>query len=86
MNRCELHSALQEIFLLVELLNLDLDEKKPWIAMKENPQSMNMEIADWLAVLLFLAEELSPFLPGTAEKMKTAIQSGEKVQLFPRKE
>ncbi|QQS59691.1 methionine--tRNA ligase [Candidatus Peregrinibacteria bacterium] len=86
MEQCELHSALQEIFSLVEILNLDIDEKKPWIAIKEDPKSMNTNIADWLSALLLLSQELSPFLPSTAEKMILALEKGEKIQLFPRKE
>ncbi len=84
MQKCEFHHALSDIFEIIEFLNLDIDHKKPWISMKQDPTSANESIADWLLALVIVAQEIEPFLPETSKKMNAAITSGEPVVLFPR--
>ena len=52
--------------------------------MKENPQSANIHISDWLSALAMIAQEVEPFLPESAKKMQKILDSGEPEILFPR--
>jgi methionyl-tRNA synthetase len=80
----ELHLAVQSVFGVVEYLNGEIDRVKPWVNMKQNPESENDNIADWLWGLEQLAKKLSIFLPHTAEIMLTTLKTREKTTLFPR--
>ncbi len=86
MEKCELHYALADVFKIVEFLNLDIDRVKPWIAMKTDQKASNDSIKDWLSALCVISNEIEPFLPGTSEKMKDALKTGEPGILFPREE
>lgn len=86
MEKCELHLALAEIFSVIDFLNLDIDRQKPWILGKENPQDAAEILGNYRLTLEKVAHELSPFLPGTGDRMLEMLKNGKSEILFPRKE
>jgi len=84
--RCEFHLAIEKIWRVIDDINEDIDQKKPWKQLKENPELVQEDARNWALFLSFLADELVTFLPGTAKKMKQALSSGESIMLFPRRE
>lgn len=85
-SRCEFHLAIEKIWHVIDDINEDIDQKKPWKILKENPELVEKDTYNWLFLLSFLADELAIFLPGTAKKMKQSLSSGKSIMLFPRRE
>ncbi len=74
------NTSLNSIWNLIHFTDRYIEEKKPWEDRKENEETVN----DLLYILYFLAQILSPFLPGTAKKIKYQLETGEKESLFPK--
>jgi methionyl-tRNA synthetase len=88
---CKFDRALDEIWQQVRGLNQYIDEEKPWeIAATDDKAHLQEVLAYQVSCLLEIADLLTPFLPGTAAKIK-AIFASEKVKpltstLFPKLE
>lgn len=81
------HEALARIWEEVAWANKYINETKPWEAAKTDRKFFGEVISNLVALLYEIAKKLAPFLPETAEKIRTAL-SAEKIvkaePLFPR--
>jgi methionyl-tRNA synthetase len=86
---CRFDRALDEVWEQVRGLNQYIDQEKPWILAKDEDQGHLREVLAYQAgSLLGIAKLLEPFLPGTAEKIKSVFRA-EKIKpvkdtLFPK--
>jgi methionyl-tRNA synthetase len=75
LRRFEFHRALETIWGLVQMANQYIDKTAPWILAKdpEKTPRLHTVLFHLTETLRFLAYALSPFLPHTAETMKTRL-------------
>ncbi len=75
--QCRFDRALDEIWDQVRGLNQYIDEEKPWeIAKTGDKEHLHEVLVAQVADLLQIADLLTPFLPGAAEKIKNVFASG----------
>ena len=80
----ELDKALDYIWNIVRDNNKYIEENKPWELVKTDEKKFK-EVMERLAQNLYLISELLvSFMPETAEKIKTALKTREKIVLFQR--
>ncbi len=84
MTEFKIADALAEIWTQVSLANKEIDEKKPWELVKTNSEAFGVVMCGLLSRLRYIAYDLRPFLPGTAEKIETALKTGVVEPLFQR--
>ncbi len=84
MNNRELFEALETIRERVRTANEYMSQEEPWKLVKENEERFVEVMNVLLSDLELIAYSLAPFLPETAEKIKTALQSGKTEPLFQR--
>ena len=81
------HDALARIWEEISWANKYINDTKLWEQHEKNPQLFGEVISSLAALLLDIAQKLSPFMPQTAEKIKQSLHA-EKVTkiepLFPR--
>lgn len=81
------HEALTRIWEEIAWANKYIDETKLWEQGEKNPQLFGEVISSLAALLDDIAKRLAPFMPETAEKIRTGL-SAEKIvkaePLFPR--
>ncbi len=80
--------ALRDIWSRIRGLNQLIDEEKPWVLAKTDPEQLDRVLNHIVADLLQIADLLEPFLPTTAQKIKQTF-GGSTVDvsvgiLFPR--
>jgi methionyl-tRNA synthetase len=80
--------ALKDIWSRIRGLNQLIDEEKPWVLAKTDPEQLARVLNHVVADLLQIADLLDPFLPTTAKKIKQTF-GGPTVDvsvgiLFPR--
>lgn len=69
LDRYRFDVALEQVMLFVRDLNLYVEEEKPWVVAKEDPEHLQ-EILGYLAInLVHTARLLEPFMPETATKI-----------------
>lgn len=88
---CRFDRALDEIWDQVRGLNQYIDEAKPWMIAKEGDEDHLQEVLAYqTSCLLEIADLLTPFLPETAEKIKSVFIEGVvrpiEGTLFPKQE
>ena len=76
--------ALKEIWKGIKEQNQYIDKEKPWELNKNNPEKLAEVLSNVHSFLSYLAIQLSPFMPETAEKMSKQLESLEPEALFPR--
>lgn len=89
LNECRFDVALEEVWEQVRGLNQYIDEQKPWvIAKSEDKEHLQEVLAYMCSDLLEIADMLVPFLPTTADKIKSTFASGvvkqSETTLFPK--
>ena len=88
--QCQFDRALDFVWQQIQELNRYLEVEQPWQLAKTDKEHLREVLAYATAVLLEVAELLVPFLPTTAEIIKTTFTSGyikqKPSQLFPRLE
>lgn len=62
-----------KVFELVEFGNKQMDELKPWLINKENPDKFFLVMLEFLHLLKAISELLYPFLPNASAKIKTML-------------
>jgi methionyl-tRNA synthetase len=67
------HKALESIMKGMSFVNKVLDEEKPWILGKENPQEARELLGILLEVLYHVSYLLEPFVPEVAQKMQKVL-------------
>lgn len=88
---CKFDRALDEVWVQVRGLNQYIDEEKPWEVAKTGDENHLREVLAYQAsCLLEIANLLVPFLPDTAEKIRSVFADGVihplKGTLFPKHE
>src|SRR3989344_3941819 len=64
-----LHEALGRIWDLIGVANKYVDEHKPWVSVKENPEKFLATMNNIVYVLYNVAWMLTPFMPETSDKI-----------------
>lgn len=88
---CRFDRALDEVWEQVRGLNQYIDQEKPWeLAKGEDPSHLREVLAYQASSLLGIAKLLEPFLPATAESIKSTF-TAEKIKpgkdtLFPKQQ
>ena len=73
MEKYELHKALEIICHILDFANKQMDELKPWIAVKENPESLKNILPPFLELLRLLSIVIYPFIPETSSKIRSIL-------------
>ncbi len=75
LHRLEFHRALETIFGLVQMANQYIDKTAPWVLAKDPAKGPRLQtvLFHLAETLRFLTYALSPFIPHTAEIMKTRL-------------
>lgn len=76
--------ALEYIWTKVREANKYVDDHKPWELVKTDTVKLEEVMCNLLGQLEYIAFLLKPFLPGTSEKIMTALQIGKTEPLFQR--
>lgn len=76
--------ALEAIWSQVRGLNVLIDQEKPWVLAKEDPERLQEVLNGVLEELWGIAEALVPFLPETAAKLQGQLEMLKPEPLFPR--
>jgi len=81
------HDALARIWEEVAWANKYIDETKPWETAKKDKELFAKVMSELVGLLYEISKKLAPFMPETAEKIRTAL-SADKIEkaepLFPR--
>ena len=65
----ELHKAIELIWSIIAKANQYVDERKPWVEAKENPEGFLETMTTLVSMIHYIAWHLQPFMPETAEKI-----------------
>ena len=65
----ELHKAIELIWSIIVKANQYVDERKPWVEAKENPDGFLETMTTLVSMTHYIAWYLQPFMPETAEKI-----------------
>ena len=88
-NKYRFHSALRILWDRIRWLNRSIESSRPWDLLKRDAggKALHEKLGIWTSEIRSIARGLSPFLPGTAERIRQAF-SKEKITrteaLFPR--
>lgn len=67
--RFELHKALEQIWKVIDASNQYIDEKKPWVEVKESPEKFLETMTVLVAMIHHISWLLQPFMPETVDKI-----------------
>lgn len=84
LQKCTLSEALEFVWDRVRQANEDMSREEPWKLVKEDRTRFDDVMLKLLLDLEQIAYSLKPFLPGTAEKIQTALREGKTEPLFQR--
>jgi methionyl-tRNA synthetase len=73
MEKHEPHKALEEVCHILDFANKQMDELKPWIAVKEKPESLKDILPPFLELLRQLTILIAPFIPETTQKIRLVL-------------
>lgn len=82
--KMELDKALNFIWSEVKNNNKYIEDNKPWELEKKNKKEFNNVMYQIYYGILDIAENLTPFMPETSEKIKKALENKKTVILFPK--
>jgi len=85
LNANSFDNALEWIWKNIRDDNKYIEDNKPWELAKNNSQEFEKVMTFLLSHLAFYADLLIPFMPETAEKIKTALETKKVEPLFQRK-
>ncbi len=79
------HSVLWLIWKVIKDATEIIDKKQPWLLAKENKETELSKVLNPVYDhLISISELIFPFMPETAEKMRSQLETLEPEQLFPR--
>lgn len=84
LNEYRLADGLEYIWTKIRTANQYVDEMKPWELAKSDTVKFKEVMENLIGQVAVIANALTPFLPGTAEKIETALQTGKVEPLFQR--
>lgn len=79
LDKCQLQAALREAIELSRIGNKYLNEKRPWEAIKSNPQAAANTLYVSVQIVKALSIVLEPFMPMTAHKLREMLNLPERV-------
>lgn len=68
-DKFELHRALENIFTKIGIANKFIDDKKPWVEIKESPERFLITMTVLTGMIHHIAWLLQPFMPETVQKI-----------------
>lgn len=80
----KLADALEWVWEKIREANKVVDENKPWELAKTNPEQLEVVMRNLVGLVGYIGFVLEPFLPETAQKIKTALKTGVVEPLFQR--
>ncbi len=83
-DRMEIGKALEEIWQIVRNANKFIEDNKPWELAKTDEKKFQEVMEKLIEDLYVVSELLTPFLPETADKIKSALESKVAEPLFQR--
>jgi len=85
MGKIEFHNCLAHLLEVIDESNRTIDSEKPWLLFKTDKQKLEKVMANILAAVAVVAENIGCFMPQTAEKIKKIIAEKKVTELlFPR--
>ncbi|MFC1644744.1 class I tRNA ligase family protein [Patescibacteria group bacterium] len=84
MEKLEFSKALENIWSIVRESNKKIEETKPWELKKTDQDKFEAVMGGLVLDLFRVSQLLIPFMPETAEKIKTALETKEREILFQR--
>lgn len=79
MNELQFHTVLEAIWVAINQVNKYIEDAKPWVLARENPERLKDVLYGLAEALRIIACAISPFMPDTAEAIFEQIGlSGEK--------
>jgi methionyl-tRNA synthetase len=80
--------VLAEIWEQIDALNRQLEQAKPWVALRDGPtQELHNQLTAWLNQLRQIAAAIAPFLPQTSQRLSLLLSARPLLTpppLFPR--
>ncbi len=73
MEQYNLHEAIFHVWKLVDFANKQMEEKKPWALIKEDPEAGKLVLCNLLEILRHITLLITPFMPETSEKMRLQL-------------
>ncbi|MFZ2154212.1 MAG: methionine--tRNA ligase [Candidatus Moraniibacteriota bacterium] len=80
----DLDKVLENIWLIVREDNKYIEDTKPWELVKNNEEEFKKVMEKLVDDLNLISQMIMPFMPETAEKIKKALETKERVILFER--
>ena len=80
----EFHKALEWVWGMITEANQKIDNEKPWVLAKENPEKLNIVIGQLLEAISHIAYLIEPFLPETSWSIIEQLKSMKPYVLFPQ--
>jgi methionyl-tRNA synthetase len=80
----EFEKALERIWKIVREDDKFIEENRPWELVKTDKEKFEEVMQKLISDLGLILELLVPFMPGTSEKIKKALETKKAVTLFPR--
>ncbi|MDI6778490.1 MAG: class I tRNA ligase family protein [Patescibacteria group bacterium] len=80
----ELDAVLKDTWSMVRALDKYIEENKPWELIKADKVKFEGIIRHLADGLIFIADDILPFMPETSEKIKKALETKKAGVLFPR--
>jgi methionyl-tRNA synthetase len=80
----EFEKALENIWNIIREDDKFVEDNKPWELQKTDEKKFEEAMQKLVSDLSLISELLVPFMPETSEKIKKALETKEKVNLFPR--
>lgn len=73
MNQYNLHEAIFHVWRLIDFANRKIDEEKPWILIKNDPEAFKTVLCNVLELLRHVSIMIAPFIPESAAKMRQQL-------------
>ena len=80
----QIDRALEAIWSYVKDANKEIEDNKPWELVKNDTSKFKEVMEHLMLELYMIADYLLPFMPETAEKIKTALETKKVEPLFQR--
>lgn len=80
MDALDLNSALKGIWQLINSANKFIEESRPWVLVKQNPDKLRKVIYALYEVLRFVSILIWPFMPSTSDRIRRQMGISQKVK------
>ncbi len=73
MNIYNIHEAIFHVWRLIDFANKMMEETKPWMLIKQDPEKAKAILSNLLEVLRHVSILISPFIPETSQKIRKQL-------------